>query len=163
MSDQPQPALQAVPDLIRSEKGAHALYRFAVTSGSMAPILKPGDHILIQPAVFDRIRPGDIVILQRSSDLVTHRLIQTNPTTCLVKGDAFRLADPPFLPSALLGLVLAVEHQSKQVNLRSRPWIACGKFLAWLARLSQRVRVLSWPFAMITRLVLLIAYWLTYS
>jgi hypothetical protein len=58
-------------------------------SGSMAPLLKPGDHVLVVLPSARRLWPGDLVVFQEGGQLVCHRLRAIYaPGRYLQKGDA---------------------------------------------------------------------------
>jgi signal peptidase I len=48
----------------------------AVRTGSMVPLIRPGDSVLISKAAADQIRPGDVVIFRRGEDMIVHRVLK---------------------------------------------------------------------------------------
>ena len=67
----------------------------AITSGSMWPVLKTGDMILIRAVAKTDIAEGDIVVWKNNEGFTIHRVVQTNATTIVTKGDANFSEDPP--------------------------------------------------------------------
>lgn len=79
---------------------------FVVRSDSMAPSVRRGDVVLVDPAA--RPRRGDVLTYRRpGSGPVTHRLVGGDAAGgYLTKGDANRQADPqPVAPDAVVGRV----------------------------------------------------------
>ncbi len=64
-----------------------------IDGGSMAPTISRGSLILVaQPPA--QVRPGMVVVMTVSGDVVTHRVVAVNPDGTLVtKGDANRVTD----------------------------------------------------------------------
>lgn len=62
-----------------------------VTSGSMKPVFKTGDVIVVVPAssfLHSSIRPGKIVSFNRGGSLVSHRVVSVSNGMITTKGDA---------------------------------------------------------------------------
>ena len=59
---------------------------FAVTSGSMAPTLDPGDLVLVVPA--GDYRPGDIITFGHGAGITTHRVHGIDDSGLVTQGDA---------------------------------------------------------------------------
>jgi hypothetical protein len=98
------------------------IFRLKVTSGSMSPVLKPGDFVKMEFVPPERLQRGDIVVFQRDGDLVTHRLVSTNAHSYLTKGDALLFFDPLYDRTQLLGRVFAVERNGKLALMRGMRW-----------------------------------------
>jgi len=67
---------------------------YIVRSGSMEPVLMPGDAIVLQPV--ERMPDvGDIITYEQQGKLITHRVVGVqDATTITTKGDANENADP---------------------------------------------------------------------
>lgn len=65
----------------------------AVQSGSMAPTLNPGDMIVLSRSSFDEANVGDIVTISESGYLLTHRILEKDASSLLLKGDANKFPD----------------------------------------------------------------------
>jgi signal peptidase I len=63
-----------------------------VLTGSMLPLLHPGDQVLIAATRAEHIRPGDIIVFRRNSELYVHRVLKKQRTPgglrFVEKGDA---------------------------------------------------------------------------
>jgi signal peptidase I len=68
----------------------------AITSGSMWPVLKTGDLVLIQGVKSkDDIKIGDIIVYRNQIGFTIHRVIKMNEKTVVTKGDANNINDNP--------------------------------------------------------------------
>jgi signal peptidase I len=64
----------------------------AITSGSMTPLIRPGDVVVLDPDA--EIGPGSVVTVERGPGRVTHRVVsQRADGTWLTRGDANASAD----------------------------------------------------------------------
>jgi signal peptidase I len=59
----------------------------AITSGSMWPVLKKGDLVLIQKVGREELKVGDIVVWSNPKGFTIHRLVKLNPDTFVTRGD----------------------------------------------------------------------------
>jgi signal peptidase I len=96
--------------------------RMKVTSGSMSPLLRPGDFVHMQFASPESMRCGDVVVFILDQHLVTHRLISVGRPSFCTKGDALHSADAPIDRSQLLGRVVAFERNDKTIQLSGLFW-----------------------------------------
>lgn len=124
-----------------------------VTGGSMRPLLRPGDRVLLERAAPESLRPGDLLALRRGGEVVTHRLLAREGAALLTRGDAAPHPDPPFTAADVLGRAVAVERGGRSLDLQSRPWPALNPLLAKVARLETAAwkrggRVLALPFTL---------------
>ena len=86
---------------------------YVVVSGSMVPVLKVGDVVLVQPIAYSNVKVGDIIIYYEPAlnvDIV-HRVVAVTPQGLITKGDANPRADEPYSwpaiqPSQVRGEVL---------------------------------------------------------
>lgn len=90
----------------------------AITSGSMWPMLKKGDIVLIK-GVKDKkdIKKGDIVVYKNERGFTIHRVIETRETELVTKGDANNISDAPISYEDLIGK--AVNFNNKVFKI---PW-----------------------------------------
>jgi signal peptidase I len=95
-----------------------------VTSGSMQPLVAPGDVVMIRPVGPGELTPNTVVLFERDGDEnVLHRIVEQLPDgTFRTQGDANAVPDSEFLHVAQIrgAAVLAV------------PWV--GRPSLWLAQ-----------------------------
>jgi len=90
--------------------GAFPIKPFLVPSGSMVPVIHPGDVVLIAPVKTDAIKVGEIIEYRNTTENINivHRVIKIegdpqNPSF-IFKGDANDAADAnPVSPQQILG------------------------------------------------------------
>ena len=75
----------------------------AITSGSMWPILKIGDIVLIKKVPTQDIKVGDIVVWQNQKGFTIHRVAKLDTDTLTTKGDANFTEDPPVKYEEVIG------------------------------------------------------------
>ncbi len=129
----PEDYRQQALDLARGALSPGETLRLVVVSDSMAPLLQPGDGVLVGPVMEDKLRRGDLVVVRRAGEPVTHRVVGRAGGRWRTKGDNLRLLDPPFAPVDLLGRVAALERRQGKIDLESRHW---RRVNAWIGRLS---------------------------
>ena len=88
-----------------------------VDSGSMMPVIRPGDTVLIRP--LSACRTGQVVVVARGDRLVTHRVVRVTGGTVVCRGDSLVHADPPVPVDRVLGEVVEVVGRGP---LPVEPW-----------------------------------------
>ena len=83
--------------------------RFPASGWSMLPTVWPGDTLVVERVMHDRVRIGDVVVVGRQGKLCAHRVIGTagdsqNPQW-ITQGDALPVPDRPVAENELLGRV----------------------------------------------------------
>src|SRR5512140_2461685 len=104
------------------EQAARGPFRFRVTSGSMEPLIRAGDDVLVRAVPLERLRPGDILLVDagvaEGAAFVVHRLRALRPDGVFVTyGDRNLAPDRPWQPAALVGQVVALAHGDRVVDL----------------------------------------------
>jgi len=85
----------------------------SITSGSMWPVLKVGDMVLIKGVNSKNdISIGDIIVYKNPLGFTIHRVIQKNANTVITKGDANNVSDSPVTYDEVIG---------KTVNFKNSP------------------------------------------
>jgi len=141
-----------VSDLIREEMAHGTTFRFRVISGSMAPLIAAGDEIVVEQAVADRLRRGDIVLYTVGGAFHTHRLLARRrhggATLLVTKGDASLNPDQPWGEEQFWGKVVAIKRGDRTIDLEGGRWRAMNRLLGILAvlqvaafRAARRVKV----------------------
>jgi signal peptidase I len=125
--------------LLRASLEAGTVARLRIDGVSMRPILRQGDIVVVRSCPIEELRLGDVLVIQRENDLVTHRLVAVKPDGWYTKGDASSALDSPAAEEAILGRVEAVERGSLSWSTQSNRWIGASRFIGWLAW--QEIRV----------------------
>lgn len=98
-------------ELIGDLLGRGSSVRIRVTGRSMAPLLKGGEVLTIEPAGASTLRLGDIVLFRREGPVI-HRLVRREgppgARVLFFKGDATSVIDGPVQPGDVLGRVVSI-------------------------------------------------------
>lgn len=88
----------------------------AITSGSMWPVLKTGDIVLIE-GVQDKsqIKVGDIVVYKNPLGFTIHRIIEINGDTIITKGDANNVSDTPIKFPSIIGKTVVINQKPLRI------------------------------------------------
>jgi hypothetical protein len=135
--------------LVRDLLAAGVAVRFQVTGRSMAPALRDGERVTLEPVPAASLRRGDLVLFTRAGQLVLHRLIDVHRKAAALEfqtqGDALRSPDPPIGADQVLGRAIEIERLSsddpRRIDLRRWPRRLGGRLAAY--RLLGR-RVIDW-------------------
>lgn len=88
----------------------------SITSGSMWPVLKKGDLILIKGIEGkDEIKVGDIVVYKNSKGFTIHRVIEIDENTISTKGDANNVNDSPVSYEEIIGKPLTINDKTIRI------------------------------------------------
>lgn len=90
----------------------------------MYPFIQDGDIMVVEPAEFSRLRPGEIALYHVSDNAVlAHRIVgkmQQDTTGCLlVRGDAMCGIEGPVSPAQILGRITALERRGRLIRVDS--------------------------------------------
>ena len=144
-------------ELARASLAQDGMLRLTVTGLSMWPALHPGDALLVRPVEPKDLQRGDLLTVQTSSGLLTHRLVRKSLLSIQTKGDACRQMDTPAPYEAILGRVTSVERQHRRhYDYSLRRWRVLhlltglvgwgeGLLLAELERLASRIFPVGFP------------------
>jgi len=105
-------------DLAADILGQGSYLRFRAHGNSMAPFIRNGDIILVEPKKASELHIGDIVFYRRAGGRhVAHRLIgkSGNDGSLVLKtrGDNLRYLDGSVFPEQVLGRVIRIEGQGR--------------------------------------------------
>jgi len=169
---------QAALNLLQDETLDGQRFKLRVTGPSMAPLLRPGDRVIAESVRPAELVRGDLVVVRRSEDLVTHRLIFIDARGWHTKGDNSLILDPPIISDAIMGRVVAIERGNQSIDLRTGYWNTVNGWLAlsgwceikiiqvgrsirkygWKNKSGRSgsliVRIITLPFRLLTRLLL---------
>lgn len=135
--------------------------RLRVFGTSMVPSVLPGDLVLIHRADVEEISIGEIVLFLQMGRLFVHRVVDRKAMTfadgreetfLITRGDRQRNNDSPVSSSELLGRVVSIEREHRQVDLLPN---GTNQFIARLLRSSDRVTSLYLLVATFSRTIFL--------
>lgn len=102
--------------------------KLRVISESMLPFIRAGDWIEVETGNEIRLNRGDIVVRleadatrQPGVDWTVHRLVGKSRQGWLTKGDNLRIFDSPIPGEAILGRVIRIERQGREIDIRKLP------------------------------------------
>jgi signal peptidase I len=128
--------------------GRGAMLRFRAHGRSMHPFIKDGSTLIVEPVNGTSVNIGDIIFYRRpEGSLTAHRLIdissQADGTFLITRGDSHRYHDPPVPAEQIMGRVIRVEGEQRQLQLNTWPGRPLGFLIACFARggYPQRVRL----------------------
>lgn len=125
--------------------------RVRVTGTSMLPAIRPGDIVRVQHVPLTTIATGDIVLFRWADRLMAHRVVDLQFEEAvphlITRGDRHAHVDPHVTESGLLGKVVGVVRNRREVSLAApqpfRPELF-GSCLRWtLGTLQPIVRMLA--------------------
>jgi signal peptidase I len=100
--------------------------RLRVFGTSMAPAILPGEVVTIRRAGVAEISLGDVVLFLQKGRLFVHRVVDksalsaaSNPEEqyLITRGDRLRHDDPAVSPRELLGRVVSIERDLRNIEL----------------------------------------------
>jgi len=133
-----------VEDVVRS----FGEVRLRINGTSMVPAMLPGDLVSVRRASLDQISAGEVVLVLQNGQLFVHRVVARivlsapgNPEEpCLItQGDRLRHDDPPVSSRELLGRVVSIERDNRNVELAPH---GSNSLFARLLRASDRATCL---------------------
>ena len=157
---------ELITDLIDSDLSIGDHIQFAVTSNSMAPLIKANDSLVAQVVKPDTIKPGDIVVIRREADFLVHRAVKPIGDGWLTKGDNIAQLDPPSQTKDLIGQVVLVNRPGKSIPLQTRKWNCTNLILAKLSFLEAKAfefrPILRLPFRLSIKIIQKYLSWRTH-
>jgi len=95
---------------------------FEIVTGSMFPLLAPGEKVWIEP-VRHRLAVGRVILMIRDDRLVLHRVRAMRPDVVITQGDSSAEPDPPLPRDQVIGLATR-RHCQHAEAIWSRPVVA---------------------------------------
>jgi hypothetical protein len=115
--DAVQPAETLLTEMVTARLAAGQTCVLRVRTGSMTPLLQPGDAVRV--ASLGGVEPhrGALLVVRQGGHLVTHRLVgwvgAGAGRRLLLQGDACHRPDQPVAPTQLVGVVVARRRQGR--------------------------------------------------
>jgi Peptidase S24-like len=122
--------------------------RFRATGRSMHPAIAEGEMITVERISVDDVRSGDIVLYRTQKCVIAHRVERIGRdsdrvTFLLLRGDASEHCDDPVLPAQVLGRVVSVDREGRQIDLNSRRALLRQRFRVHVSRFKRMFRPVS--------------------
>lgn len=128
----------AASALVEKRLQAGRTVRLTIPTASMWPMLSPGDAVLVRAAQPDQPRVGDIVVGKWGEGWRAHRLIDrrcnAGQTLLVTQGDNSGVADEAWPELQLVGVVVAIRHGQREIDVQSARARQAGAALAFLLR-----------------------------
>ncbi len=90
-----------------------------VATGSMAPVIRPGDQIRVVGVTLRDLHRGDILLLDTGGVFIAHRLLWRD-RRLWTRGDASNRFDPAIRPEAVVGKVVSIGREDGWENVPTR-------------------------------------------
>jgi signal peptidase I len=161
--------LKVVRDVLQHDQAAGPL-RLPVVSDSMRPLLRTGDWVQVEAVTPVALKLGDIIVVQRGAELITHRVLSHDAQGWRTHGDNTRVIDRVVQPEEIVGRVSAIERGAQHVDLQTKQWQTANRWIGRIDRAKLRVLNLGqafpvrstrwlatlaiWPFQVMLRLVI---------
>lgn len=114
-------------------------FRFKVSGNCMQPLIQKGDWVIIAPLGIDRtLHQGEIVLVDRGVDFVVHRIVFSNDSRIITRGDWTGSFDPPAKRENILGQVVLIEKHWCKLRLTNPIIHLINRTFFYLASLYQK-------------------------
>ena len=104
--------------------------RLKVTGWSMLPSIWPGDTLLIERAEGGSVGEGEIILFRWERRLFAHRIVRSDKSDILTRGDSMAAPDSPVDRDEVLGKVVSIIRNGKcfqpRTSLRIRERLIAG-------------------------------------
>ena len=119
-----------------------ACLRFRAGGGSMHPFIRNGDFLVIRPIENSSVKIGDVALyFTAENKVIVHRVIKKykkdGRMTLAIKGDASFGSPEKVDIQNVLGRVVAIERNGREIRLDTRPYRIIGLFFAVISPFSQ--------------------------
>ena len=109
--------------------------KLMVDGDSMAPLIKAGDWIFLQPTRLDNLNLGDVVVFLQNENIVVHRLIKRRKIEgkwwLCQKGD--NLLGWAWIPEdTVLGRVESIQGANGVLSMARWPWVWKNPIMAYV-------------------------------
>jgi hypothetical protein len=91
--------------------------RLKVTGWSMLPSILPGDMLVVEQV--DGVAEGDVVLFRRDRRLFAHRVVKSETSDIVTRGDSMAKADAPIERDEVLGRVISIIRNGKSFRPRT--------------------------------------------
>jgi signal peptidase I len=128
-----------VQDLVKQSLATQGFARLRVISDSMIPLLNIDDIVLVEQVPLRDYRRGDIIVVIRNGEFITHRLVRLTRDFWYTKGDRFHYLDEPISPDEIVGKVTAIERRDSYIDNNHLAMRVINRYRGWKANLEVEV------------------------
>ena len=130
------------PGLVSTLLGEGRDVRFSAPGRSMYPAIREGETITVRPVPPAAVKKGDILLYRWQEGVIAHRVVgiergAAGNTWLILRGDASGARTERVAPDQVLGRVVAVNRNGRQLDLysiRSTVWRLLHPFAARLKK-----------------------------
>ncbi|MBD3843428.1 MAG: hypothetical protein IE909_16410 [Campylobacterales bacterium] len=109
---------------------------------SMYPLIKEGDICRFSSFNLSELKKRDVILFSTPfNSFVAHRLIQINDTSYICKGDGNLEFDPPIEQSHILGKLMYIKRNDKNIHLDNFSLKVWGHFVQSVPVVSTLIRL----------------------
>lgn len=111
---------KACADVVREKLSQGHTFALTVETGSMQPLIFPGDRVIVGAREIRGVRRGDIVCFQVLGGFGVHRVVRQyreETASVVTRGDRNRYTDNPITADEYIGVVLSVEGEHRVRDL----------------------------------------------
>lgn len=114
-------------------------FKLKVNGTSMSPFLRLGDDIFVKQSSPELLSMGDVVVILRENDIITHRLIRKSPDGYVCKGDNTHVPDPPVKAEQIFGKVVAINRAGERISMDDDSWALRNTMMGRLGNIEHRL------------------------
>ena len=119
---------------------------------NIKPTIKEGETITVEPIAPEAVKKGDIILYRTPGGVVAHRVVGIERKTSahhlfLLRGDAATTCDAPVAPDQVLGKVISVMRDGRNINpyclkvkTQRLARLIASRIKRWLLRLAEGQR-----------------------
>ena len=118
--------------------------RFRAHGRSMHPTIQEGERITVEPVESSEVKAGDVVLYRAGLGVVAHSVVRRERRSgpivrFLLRGDSSDCCDDPVAAAQVLGRVVCVEREGRDIDLAGRTAKVLGALRARASRFKRRV------------------------
>jgi signal peptidase I len=120
----PTEAVMSESHAIKSELAVDVLrssgeLRLQVEGWSMLPSIWPGDVLIVKRVDFSKVAEGEIVLFRRNRRLFAHRVVRSEGSDIVTRGDSMAAPDSPVEKDEIMGRVSSIIRRGKSLQPRT--------------------------------------------
>ncbi len=93
--------------------------RLQVSGWSMLPSIWPGDTLHVEQVEFSEMAEGEIILFRRERRLFAHRIVKSESSDIVTRGDSMAAPDSPIEKHEIIGRVASIVRNGKSLQPRT--------------------------------------------